>query len=119
MGARFDLVTLDVAEPDRMARFWSDALALVETEREDGDRWIVLSSQDGVRRLGLQRGRPRPGSVHLDLACEAAEFDAELERLVALGAIVVAPVRREPYGAIANLADPEGNPFDLCAYWTA
>jgi predicted enzyme related to lactoylglutathione lyase len=119
VGARFDLVTLDAAEPERMARFWSTALDLVETEREDGDRWIVLSSRAGVRRIGLQRGRPRPGSVHLDLACSPDEFDSELARLVALGATVVAPARREPYGAIANLADPEGNPFDLCAYRTS
>lgn len=118
MGARFDLVTLDAAEPDRMARFWSAALDLVETEREDGDRWIVLASRDGVRRLGLQRGRPRPGSVHLDLVCGLDELDGEVERLAALGAVVLSPVRREPYGAIANLADPEGNLFDVCAYGT-
>ncbi len=33
-----------------------------------------------------------------------------------LGARLVAPPRREPYGSIANLCDPDGNPFDLCAY---
>lgn len=116
VAARFDLVTFDVAEPERMSTFWRSALGLVETEREDFDRWIVLSSPDGSRRIGLQRGRPTRGSVHLDLACDPDEFDAELERLVALGARLVAPARREPYGSIANLADPEGNPFDLCAY---
>lgn len=116
MAARFDLVTFDVADPDRMAAFWAAVLGLVETEREDVDRWIVLSSPDGVRRIGLQRGAPRPGSVHLDLACDLAQFDAELERIVAAGAVLRSPVRSEPYGRIANLADPEGNLFDLCAY---
>ena len=118
MSARFDLVTFDVADPARMSAFWREALDLVETEVEDGDRWIVLSSRDGARRIGLQRGAPRPGSVHLDIVCAVDEFDVELARLVGVGAVVMRAPRREPYGAIANLVDPEGNAFDLCAYGT-
>lgn len=116
MPARFDLVTIDSPHTERLAAFWSAALALHETEREDGDRWIVLSSTDGVRRIGLQRGAHRPGGTHLDLVCEPAEFDVEHERLVALGAAELSPPRHEPYGSIVNLADPDGNAFDLCAY---
>jgi predicted enzyme related to lactoylglutathione lyase len=116
MPSRFDLVTLDVADPERMAAFWCAALDLHETEREDGDRWIVLSSADGTPRLGLQRGTPIRGSIHLDLACSPEEFDDEVTRLVSLGATTTRSPRIEDYGSIANLADPEGNPFDLCAY---
>ncbi|MCB0980935.1 MAG: VOC family protein [Acidimicrobiaceae bacterium] len=116
MPARFDLVTLNSPEPDRAAAFWAAALGLHETEREDGDRWIVLSDDDGVRRIGIQRGAATAGTVHLDLACAPAEVRAEVERLVALGAHLLVPPRTEPYGSIANLADPDGNPFDLCAY---
>jgi predicted enzyme related to lactoylglutathione lyase len=54
--------------------------------------------------------------MHLDLVCENADFDAELARVVRLGAVQLGPRRVEPYGSIANLADPDGNPFDLCAY---
>jgi predicted enzyme related to lactoylglutathione lyase len=115
-AARFDLVTFDSARPDRLATFWSVALGLHEVEREDGDRWIVLADANGVRRVGIQRGATVPGSMHLDLACEPASFATEVERLVAAGATAVAPVRVEPYGSIANLADPDGNAFDLCAY---
>lgn len=113
---KFDLITLDVSAPDDAARFWSAVLGLVETEREDGDRWIVLSEPDGPRRIGLQRGRPRPGGVHLDLACEPVDFERELDRLVDLGARPLGPARHEPYGSIVNLQDPEGYVFDLCAY---
>jgi predicted enzyme related to lactoylglutathione lyase len=114
--ARFDLVTIDVADPARQSAFWRAALDLIETEVEDGDRWIVLSSRDLVRRLGLQRGEPRRGSAHLDLVCDLGAFDRELARLVGLGATVLTNPRREPYGSIVNLADPEGNVFDICAY---
>ena len=116
MTAAFDLVTLDVPFPDEAARFWCAALGLRETERENGDRWIVLSSADGVRRIGLQRGVARPGGVHLDLTCTPDEFDAEVARLQTLGCTLAAPVRVEPYGSIANLVDPDGYAVDLCAY---
>lgn len=111
---RFDLVTIDTPHPDHLARFWSAALGLRELEREDGDRWLVLG--DDTRRIGLQRGEHRSGGVHLDLACELQGFDHEVDRLVALGARLERPVRVEPYGSIANMTDPDGNPFDLCAY---
>jgi predicted enzyme related to lactoylglutathione lyase len=112
----FDLVTIDSPDPDGIARFWSAALDLVEVEREDVDRWIVLADRHGTRRLGIQRGEARAGTVHLDLACAPEQFDTELVRLVALGAREVGAPRRESYGSIVNLADPDGNPFDLCAY---
>lgn len=116
MSASFDLVTLDSPRPDDAAAFWCAALGLHESEREDGDRWIVLSDALGVRRIGLQRGSARPGTVHLDLSCGVGEFDAEVQRLLRLGATEVGVARHEPYGSIANLADPDGNLFDLCAY---
>ena len=116
MAATFDLVTLDSPNTDDLAEFWSAALGLVEVQREDGDRWIVLASPDGQRRIGIQRGTQTTGSVHLDLACHPDDFDGEVARLLALGASECLPPRTEPYGKIANLTDPDGNPFDLCAY---
>jgi predicted enzyme related to lactoylglutathione lyase len=116
VSIRFDLITIDTPDTERLARFWRTALALIEVEREDVDRWIVLADADGTRRIGLQRGESRRGGLHLDLACDAGSFGAEVERLVGLGATLLRPVRVEPYGSIANLADPDGNAFDLCAY---
>jgi predicted enzyme related to lactoylglutathione lyase len=115
VASRFDLVTLD-GDTTALQAFWAPALGLVELEREDVDRWVVLGEADGTRRLGLQRGTTRHGSVHLDLACGPTEFEAELARLVSLGATVLLAPRHEPYGSIVNLRDPEGNLFDLCSY---
>ncbi len=116
MTSRFDLVTLDSPDPDRIADFWRSALGLVESEREDVDRWIVLSAPSGLRRLGIQRGATRPGSLHLDLSCDPDRFADEVARLLELGAELIGGPRHEPYGSIVNLVDPDGNPFDLCAY---
>lgn len=109
-------MTFDSPTPDDLAAFWTSVLGMVETEREDGDRWVVLSTADGTRRIGIQRGTTTVGSVHLDLTCDSGEFAAELARLVDLGAVVASPPRHEPYGSIVNLTDPDGNRFDLCAY---
>lgn len=116
MAIRFDLVTIDTPDTIRLGAFWCAALDLHESEREDIDRWIVLSSGDGVRRIGLQRGVHTRGGVHIDLACDAAEFETERQRLIGLGATERCPARLEPYGSIANFADPDGNLFDLCTY---
>ncbi len=116
MAARFDLVTVDVPEPRAAAAFWCAALALQVIEDEDDGRWVALADPDGRRVLGLQRGPARPGGVHLDLVCAVSEFDGEVDRLVGLGAALLRPVRIEPYGRIANLVDPDGYVFDLCAY---
>jgi predicted enzyme related to lactoylglutathione lyase len=111
-----DLVTFDVPEPDASARFWCTALAAEVTEREDEGRWVVVSGGAVHGRLGFQRGEVRPGGVHLDLSCAASDLEAEVERLVAAGATLLRPLRHEPYGAIANMACPDGYAFDVCAY---
>lgn len=119
MPCSFDLVTITTPDPDRLSAFWAAALHLRVTEHEDEGRWIALAERDGTRRLGFQRGETAVGSIHLDLRCTAGELDKELRRLVELGATEEAPARREPYGRIANLRDPDGHPFDLVAYDTA
>jgi predicted enzyme related to lactoylglutathione lyase len=128
MTARFDLVTLDARDTNELARFWSAALSLREVEREDDGRWIVLGeASSDRRRLGLQRiaglnlepaafEGGRKARLHLDLACDPDEFDSEMARLIGLGAQLLRSARREVYGSIATMADPEGNIFDLCAY---
>ena len=116
MTTRFDLVTIDSPRTDVLATFWAAVLHLTESEREDGDRWIVLSTGEGVRCLGFQRGEHRTGTVHLDLACGPDEFAAERDRILALGATETRPPRVEHYGSIANFVDLDGNLFDLCAY---
>jgi predicted enzyme related to lactoylglutathione lyase len=123
----FDLVTIDAVDSVALARFWGAALGLEVVETEDNDRWIVLGSASNSRVLGIQRiqnlsfaeARIEGAAkvrVHIDLRCDQESFDAEVDRVVALGAHELRPRRRESYGYIATLADVEGNVFDVCAY---
>jgi len=118
-ASRFDIVTLNTPRTNEISKFWADLLDLQEIEREDGDRWILLGDTNSGRTIGFQRGEHVAGSIHLDLSCSTDDFPNERERMMQLGAIETRPMRSEPYGLIANFADPDGNLFDLCAYFTA
>ena len=98
------------------------------TTRVDGKlRWKDLATlrhpDDGADERGAGTGRrllfqavPEPKStknrVHLDLLVGPGNVDAEVERLVVLGATVVG-VHDDPQGRWILMADPEGNEFDV------
>lgn len=98
------------------------------TTRVDGRlRWRDLASlrhpDDGVDDRGAGTGRrilfqvvPEPkvakNRVHLDLVVGPEHVDAEVERLVALGATTLG-VHDGPQGRWVLMADPEGNEFDV------
>jgi catechol 2,3-dioxygenase-like lactoylglutathione lyase family enzyme len=118
-ASRFDIVTLNTSRTNELSKFWAELLGLQEIEREDGDRWILLGDTTGGRTIGFQRGEHVEGSMHIDLSCSTDDFPNERERMMQLGAIETRPMRSESYGLIANFADPDGNLFDLCAYFSA
>ncbi len=101
--------------------------AAVTVEIEGKRRWRALASlrhpDDPVDERGAGTGRrilfqavPEPKTVknraHLDLLVGPEAHDAEVERLVALGAAVVS-VHDGDDGRWTLLADPEGNEFDV------
>jgi hypothetical protein len=90
-------------------------------------RWRELATlrhpDDPVDERGAGLGRrllfqtvPEPKSVknriHLDIIVGPDDHEAEVERLVALGATVVS-VHDGPDGKWTLLTDPEGNEFDV------
>ena len=105
-------VVVDTHDLPGLARFWSQALG-----------WKILSERAGEIVIGPDVNAPvgmcfMPVSdpktvknrVHLDITTEAGDRDAEIERLLALGA------RRVDVGQTGEeswtvLADPEGNEF--------
>jgi catechol 2,3-dioxygenase-like lactoylglutathione lyase family enzyme len=118
MASRISELVIDCADPERLARFWSEVLGYVELDREDGA--IEIGPPD-VGFGGLQptlilgpSSDPRPGKLrlHIDVNPVDRDQDAELERLLALGA------RHADVGQTGEeswhvLADPEGNEFCL------
>ena len=119
MACRISELVLDAYDPELLAAFWCDVLGYVEVGREGSDieigppgvgfggpqPTIVLSRFDGPAKVGRLR-------LHIDVNATDRDQDAELDRLIAVGA------RRVDIGQTGDeswhvLADPEGNEFCL------
>ncbi|MFF9899070.1 VOC family protein [Streptomyces longispororuber] len=119
MACRISELVIDCADPERLAAFWSEVLGYVEIGRE-GDGSIEIGPP------GAGSGGPRPTLVlspssdprngklrlHIDVNPTDRDQDAELERLLALGARP-ADVGQTGAESWHTLADPEGNEFCL------
>lgn len=119
MACRISELVLDCADPDRLAAFWSGVLGYVELEREADGSIAIGPPGAGFGGpqpvLVLSPGSdPRPGKLplHLDVNATDRDQDAELERLLALGARP-ADVGQTGAESWHVLADPEGNVFCL------
>ncbi|MFF7450402.1 MULTISPECIES: VOC family protein [unclassified Streptomyces] len=119
MACRISELVIDAADPELLAAFWSGVLGYVEVERESDGSIAIGPPGTGfggpLPTLVLSPTTdPRPAKLrlHLDVSATDRDQDAELERLLALGA------RRADVGQTGTeswhvLADPEGNEFCL------
>jgi hypothetical protein len=137
-------VVFDCADPDRLARFWAEALGYKLQDPPSGyATWEIWAREQGIPeermndasavvdpdgkgpRLFFQRvpeAKTVKNRVHLDLNVSGPHgtplderrprVDAEAERLRKAGATRLGAV--EQFGGYAvNMADPEGNEFDV------
>ena len=104
-------VTIDCANPRKLAEFWTEALGTSIGGDYAGEFILLNPTTDGGPYLGLQRvpeERAGKNRVHIDF--RADDRKAEVERLVKLGASTVAE-HTVPGLAWTVLQDPEGNEF--------
>ena len=110
MALMVEMVTFDSTDPHALGVWWARQLG--GTVQGETDAWfVVVTDVRGVQQLGFQRVEsPTPGKnrVHLDL--QAPDVAAEVERLVADGATLVAQ-HAEQGLSWTVLADPDGNQF--------
>ncbi|MET9182549.1 VOC family protein [Kitasatospora aureofaciens] len=107
-------VTIDCADPHALAAFWAQALdGTVGEDDNPGDEEAVVNSEGAsLLFIRVPEGKSVKNRVHLDLQPQDRGRDDEVERLVALGATVLADLRRPDGTGWVTLADPEGN--ELC-----
>jgi catechol 2,3-dioxygenase-like lactoylglutathione lyase family enzyme len=117
MACRFSELVVDSRDPEALAAFWAAVLD-----------YRVLSREEGAVEIGPEAGfggvaptlvfvpvpDPTPGKVrlHIDVNATDRDQDAELDRLLALGA-APADVGQTGGESWHVLADPEGNEFCL------
>jgi hypothetical protein len=118
VAARFSELVIDSRDPESLAAWWAEVLGYRVLGRDD----------DGAVEIGPEAGfggaaptlvfapvaDPDPGKsrLHIDLNATDRDQDAELQRLLDLGA-TPADVGQTGEESWHVLADPEGNPFCL------
>jgi Glyoxalase-like domain len=117
MTIRLHAFTLDCADAAVLGEFWARALGR-ELDPGAGREFASIGLQDPGRPAPcwmfarVPEGKSAKNRMHPDLM--AADLEAEVERLVGLGATWQADLK---LGGMrwSTLLDPEGNEFDVIA----
>ena len=118
MACRIGELVLKCRDPGALARFWCEVLDFTELDREE-EVLIEIGPREGFggpqptiilsRTDEPEKGKSR---LHIDVNSTDRDQDAELERLLKLGARP-ADIGQTGEESWHVLADPEGNEFCL------
>jgi hypothetical protein len=113
LTARF--VVFDCAEPAELARFWSQALECPITSMS-GLLSTVLPDAGGIDAIYTEHYRaevPVSSRVHIEFVPVEGTLNAEVDRLIGLGARLIDDRRRVGFDGAGwvIMADPAGNEF--------
>jgi len=106
-------LTLDCTDAYRLARFWAEVLdgSLAEDDLPGDPEATVTAAGTALLFVTVPEAKAGKNRVHLDLQPQDRGRDEEVERLLALGARLVADHRRPDGAGWVTLADIEGNEF--------
>jgi len=109
-------ITFDCADPYLLVGFWSQVTGWpLSAEDVPGDDEVLIQAPDplpGFLFIRVPEPKTVKNRVHLDLVPADGTRDEEVERLLGIGATLVADHRRSDGMGWVVLADPEGN--ELC-----
>ena len=105
-------VVIDAHDLSALARFWAQVLGWrILSER---DREVVIGPEEsapvGICFMPVTDRKVVKNRLHLDLTCDAESREAEIERILELGASRV-QIGQTGAESWTVLADPEGNEF--------
>ncbi|WP_033436425.1 VOC family protein [Saccharothrix sp. NRRL B-16314] len=106
-------ITVDCGDAYALAAFWSQVTGRpMSDEDQPGDPEVLIELAEGPGLLFIEvpEGKTVKNRVHLDLQADTTR-DAEVERLLGIGATLVDDQRRPNGRGWVVLADPEGNEF--------
>ena len=112
MASRTANFCIDAHDPRAQVAWWAQVLDDFEPDADGDDDEAGLTGPGGRSLLFLRvpESKTVKNRMHMCLRPVDRDRDAEVERLLGLGAGMVNDLRR-PDGGWAVLADPEGNEF--------
>lgn len=112
MTLTLGMVTVDTTDAASLGGWWAEQTGAEVAQTNEG--WFVVLKGGGLPvLLAFQKVEdPTPGKNRLHLDLTADDLDAEVDRLVAAGATLVAR-RGDDSFRWATMADPHGNEFDV------
>jgi hypothetical protein len=107
-------ITFDIAapyEPYDLAQFWARVLGrTVDDDDKPGDDEVGLGGEPNLLFIRVPEAKTLKNRVHVDVQPDTTR-DAEVERLVGIGAALIDDQRRPDGTGWVVLADPAGNEF--------
>jgi predicted enzyme related to lactoylglutathione lyase len=94
---------------EKTADFWAGALDAQAVQPRGGRDYRILEGASQDFRVVVQNVHSGPAGVHLDIHTD--DLDAEIERLLGLGATMVDASFRDHPGQWVIMADPAGKEF--------
>lgn len=117
MAACLSHTSINCTNAFELSEWWKGVLGYVDVpddQNEPGDEECMILDPNSSQRLlfiEVEQLQDSPGRLHLDLAPTDRRRDDEIERVMALGASVVADRRNADGTGWMVLADPGGNHF--------
>ncbi|WP_405899154.1 VOC family protein [Streptomyces sp. NBC_00727] len=121
MTSRFTELAVDCHDPERLAAFWCEVLDFTVIDRTEDKveigSWVPTVEDVRARQmpptvvfLRVPESRSAKNRLHLDVSPVDRTTEAEVTRLLALGATRT-DVGQGPDRSWVVMADPEGNEF--------
>jgi hypothetical protein len=111
MACRITELCIDSADPAALARWWAEVLDYRISDEDDGEVELTGPRGPTILFIRVPESKTVKNRLHLDVNVTDRDRDAELERLLGLGARPVDVGQGEQTWTV--LADPEGNEFCL------
>src|SRR4051812_12349174 len=113
MPSQWEQIIVDAEDPARLGRWWAEALGYVIVDEKPDEVEIRRSERELPGLLFTVVAEPKTGKNRLHLDLRPDDQEAEVERLVDMGARPV-DIGQHDVGWVV-LADPEGNEFCVLA----
>lgn len=117
MVARLSHTSINCSNAFELSEWWKEVLGHVDVEgdpNDAGDEECMILDPDGEHRLlfiEVDDLQFVPGRIHFDICAVDSTRDEEVERIMGLGATLVADRRNSDGSGWMTLADPAANHF--------